>query len=261
MKITVCQLHNGGESLATDWERLVTHVRAERSAIVLLPEMPFFSWFPSARRFDARTWDDAIAAHDTWENRLSELTPAIALGTRPVNYGDVRYSIGFRWKEDESIVESLHAKSRLSSEEGSWETNWYEQAVPDFEVATVGTVGIGMLIGRELWTPGQAKLYGEDGAQIIAIPRVDRAGDSTVPGEDDEWLAGGLSAAKASGACCISSTRGTQGDSLGAAAWIIGPDGRTLARTTADEPVATAEVDLTAIASKPLPLAKHSSRP
>jgi len=34
--------------------------------IVLLPEMPFFPWFPTARDFDARTWRDAVAAHDDW---------------------------------------------------------------------------------------------------------------------------------------------------------------------------------------------------
>ncbi len=255
MKITVCQLHNGHGSLAEDWERLVKHVRAQRSAIVLLPEMPFFAWFPSSRHFDARTWGDAISAHDAWENRLSELLPAIALGTRPVNFGDVRYSVGFMWKEDEHIIETLHAKSCLSSEEGSWETIWYQQAVPDFEIATVGAAGIGMLIGRELWTPGQAKLYGEDGAQIIAVPRVDRAGGSSIPAEDEdnEWLAGGRAAAKASGACCISSTRGTRGDSLGGTAWVIGPEGQTLALTTADEPFATTDVDLAAVRARTAP--------
>jgi predicted amidohydrolase len=244
MKITVCQLHNGRESMAADWGRLVQHVRSERSAIVLLPEMPFFTWFPTARRFDARIWGDAIAAHDEWETHLSELMPALALGTRPVHYG-VRYSVGFMWNEDEGITETLHAKTRLSSEEGSWETSWYDQAVPDFKIAKVAGARIGMLIGLELWLPGQAKLYGEDGAQIIAVPRVDRPEDSNVSPEEDEWLAAGRDAAKASGAWCISSTRGTRGDSLGGAAWIVGPDGQTHAVTSADEPIASAEVGLT----------------
>lgn len=247
MRVTICRLHNGRESLAADWDRLVRHVRAQRSAIVLLPEMPFFPWFPAERRFDARTWGEAIAADDDWETRLSELTPAIALYTRPVNYGDIRYSVGFMWKEDEGIAESLHAKSRLSSEEGSWETRWYDPAVADFELATAAGARIGMLIGPEIQTPGQAKLYGEDGAQIIAVPRVDRPEDAGVSIEDDEWLAAGRHAAKASGACCISSTRGTRCDALGGAAWIIAPDGRTLAVTSADEPMMTVEVDLTVI--------------
>lgn len=244
MKITVCELYDGRDSFAEEWDRLVQHVRAERSALVLLPEMPFFPWFPSARHFDARTWRAAVAAHDAWEARLSELSPAIALGTRPLDYGDVRYSAGYWWNNDERIIETLHVKSRLSNEEGSWETTWYQPGVPDFEAATIGGFRVGMLIGPEMWIPDQAKLYGEEGARLIAAPRADRLRDSNIPIEDSAWLAGSRAAAKASGAYLISSTRTTRADGLGGPAWIIDPNGRTLAITSAEAPIATADVPI-----------------
>ncbi len=242
MKITVCQLHH--ESLAADWDRLVRHVGAQRSELVLLPEMPFFAWFPVAQKFDFRTWSNALAAHDEWERRLSGLDPAIAVGTRPVNYGDVRYSAGFMWKQDEGIIQTLHAKSRLCNEAGAWESGWYDAAVPDFEPAMVGAAVVGMLIGPELWTPGQAQLYGEGGVQIIAVPRADYRGDPAAPGAGDEWLAAGRAAAKAAGAYCISSTRSTRAGAPAGAGWIVSPDGQVLASTSADEPVVTLDIGL-----------------
>ena len=246
MKVTVCQLHNGREAFAADWDRLVAHVKAQRSDLVLLPEMPFFPWFPTPREFDAGTWRAAVAAHDAWEERLSELMPAVALGTRPVDFGALRYSAGFVWNEDEGITETIHVKSCLSNEDGFWETTWYQKAVPDFESATVGAARVGMLIGLELWVPEGASTYGEDKVHLIAIPRMDLSvDDDECVASNEEWLSGGRAAALESGAFCVSSSRGGHNNTAGGTGWILAPDGRTLARTSGEEPFVTAEVNLT----------------
>jgi predicted amidohydrolase len=248
MKITVCQFHDARDAFAADWNGLVEHVKAQRSDLVLLPDMPFFSWFPTPREFDAKVWQAAIVAHETWEKRLSELVPGIALGTRPVNFGALRYDAGFMWNEAEGIIETIHVKCCLSNEEGRWETTWFQKAVPEFKSATVGAARVGVLIGLELWIPEAARTYGYDRVQIIAIPRADHAADTEERAAlDEEWLAGGRAAALESGAFCISSSRGTHTDDVGGAAWILAPDGRTLARTSADEPFVTAAVDLTEV--------------
>jgi predicted amidohydrolase len=248
MKITVCQLHNEREAFAVDWDRLVAHVKAQRSDLVLLPEMPFFPWFPTPREFDAAVWRAAVAAHDAWEKRLSELMPAVTLGTRPVDFGALRYNAGFMWNEEEGITETIHVKSCLSDEEGSWETTWYEKAAPDFESATAGAVRVGMLIGLELWMPDAARTYGEDNVHIVAIPRVDRSVDpDECASSAQEWLAGGRAAALESGAFCVSSSRGGHLNPVGGPGWILAPDGKTLARTSDKEPFVTAEVDLTQV--------------
>ena len=56
MKITVCQLHDARDAFAKDWDELLDHVKVEQSELVLLPEMPFFQWFPVSRAFDAGVW-------------------------------------------------------------------------------------------------------------------------------------------------------------------------------------------------------------
>lgn len=251
MRITVCQLHNGRAAFATDWNHLVEHVRAQRSELVLLPEMPFYPWFPTPRQFDATVWREALVAHDTWEKRLSELTPAVALGTRPVDFGNLRYNAGFMWNEEEAITETIHVKSCLSNEEGAWETTWYERAVPDFESVKIGAARVGMLIGLELWMSDQARFYGEDGVHIIAIPRVDRSGDAEMEVANNEWLEGCRTAATAAGTYCISSSRGGRGNSAGGAGWVIAPDGQVLATTSRDQPFASVDVDLSAVVRHP----------
>jgi predicted amidohydrolase len=245
MKVTVCQLHNGRESFAADWDALVKHVEAEHSELVLLPEMPFSPWFPTPRKFDAQLWRAALAAHDAWEPRLSELKSATALGTRPIDFGNVRYSAGFYWNREEGLAETIHVKSCLANEEGWWETTWYERAVPDFEPAMVGRASVGMLIGLELWLPQQAKSYGEEGVHIVAVPRVDRLSAAI-----EVWLEGGREAAKASGAYCISSSRGSHADDIGGAGWILSPDGEPLALTSPERPFVSVDLDLAAITER-----------
>jgi predicted amidohydrolase len=246
MKATVCQLHNGRESFASDWRGLLEHVRAEHSELVLLPEMPFSPWFPTPRKFDADVWRAALTAHDAWERRLSELTPAIAFGTRPIDFGSGRYNAGFYWNEEEGITETIHVKSCLANEEGWWETTWFESAVPNFEPAKVGSASVGMLIGLELWIPRQAKSYGESGVHIVVVPRVDRSSD-TDTAAIEAWLEGGRNAARASGAYCISSSRGSHADDIGGAGWILSPEGEPLALTSPDRPFVSVDLDLTAI--------------
>ncbi len=91
---------------------------------------------------------------------------------------------------------------------------------------TVGAARVGMLIGLELWLPDQARAYGEDGAHIIAIPRADRSGDSDGDKASSEWLAGGRAAASASGAYCISSSRGGHGHAVGGRVGLLPPMGK-----------------------------------
>jgi N-carbamoylputrescine amidase len=245
MKITVCQLHNAPDAFAQDWDRLVAHVRAEESDLVLLPEMPFFRWFPLSRAFDAGVWRAAVAAHTAGERRLAELAPAVVLGTRPIDFGNVRYNAGFAWHAEEGI-ETVHAKAYLTREEGAWESTWYHKAVPEFVPATMGDATVGMLIGSELWVMEQARVYGEDDVHIIAVPRVTGAGRVPSTTSIEGWLAGGCAAAVTSGAYCISSSRAAGGAGSGGPGWIISPDGIPLATTSDGRPFVSMDIDLAA---------------
>lgn len=83
MRVTVCQMHDQPEKMEEDWLDLVAHVREEHPDLVVLPEMPFSSWFAAQAQFNAAVWNAALAAHDLWIARLDELAPATVVCTRP----------------------------------------------------------------------------------------------------------------------------------------------------------------------------------
>ena len=242
MKVTVCQFHDDPKAFEIDWQMLVAHVRIERSDFVLLPEMPFYPWFATSRTFNASVWNAAVAAHEEWEQRLHDLAPAVVAATRPVDFGNERYNEGFVWDEEDG-VRGAHAKAYLPDEEGVWEASWYNHATPDFTPLEVKGVNVGFLICTELWCMDQARLYGLEGTQLVLTPRLTSA--ATL----DKWLAAGRVAAVLAGAFGLSSNRFVESGLYGGQGWIIDPDGKVLALTSAAEPAVSATIDLGAVES------------
>jgi len=249
MKVTVCQLREFYRDFADDWRNLAAHVKQEQSNLLVLPEMPFHEWLFAKRDFDYQAWQNALRAHDEWESRLSELAPTNICGTRPVDFGNERYNEAFVY-DAERGARSVHVKAHVPNEDGAWEANWYSQPAAAFEPITLSfphiarEASVGFLIGGELWAMEQAKLYGMEGVQLLAVPR------ATSRDIADKWLAGGRTAAVVAGAYVASSNRA--GNRAGSAVhfagggWIIGPEGKLLAQTSDDQPFATVWLDLRA---------------
>jgi N-carbamoylputrescine amidase len=240
VKVTVCELSDSAAGLARDWERLVAHVRTERSDLVLLPEMPFYPWFGVSPRFDAHVWQTAVAAHDAWIDRLIELAPAIVLGTRPANHGDQRLNEGFCWAQDVGY-RSAHHKYYLPNEDGFWEASWYNRGYGSFTPQQCGAALVGFEICTELWALDQARHYGNQGVHIIVTPR------ATPYATLDKWVVGGRATAVCSGAFSLSSNHVSSASDavyFGGQGWIIAPDGDVLGLTSQDQPFVTAELAL-----------------
>jgi N-carbamoylputrescine amidase len=243
LRVTVCQLADDPAALESDWEKLSVHIRAAKSDLVLLPEMPFAGWFPRSRKFDARVWQQAVDAHLGWLAGLGALAPAAVLGSRPVNApGGQRYNEAFVWQPD-SGVRPAHRKRYLPDEAGFWEASWYERGPGRFEPVAVGAACAGFAICTDLWFFEHARAYGRAGAHLLANPR------ATERATVDKWLAAGRAAAVVAGAYCLSSNRagaGSAGAAMGGQGWIIDPDGAVLALTSQASPFATVTIDLAA---------------
>ena len=233
MKITVCELPDPRKPFETAWDDLVDHVHYARSALVVLPDMPFSRWFAHSDRFDRSVWASAVRAHDEWEHRLSELSPAIVMASRPVDFGNERYDEGFVWEEPVGTL-SLHAKSYLPDVAGAREGSWYDSATAEFIPLEVRGLRIAMLIGNEMWAP---RGYEAETVDVLGIPR---AGDNT-PFADSLERARAL--ARHTHAYALSSNR--SGD-FGGQAWIISPEGNVLGLTSADQPFLSMEIALQA---------------
>jgi len=170
MRVTVCELSDAPDAFAREWEQLVAHVKAESSQLVLLPEMPFCSWFAVTDQFNAAVWHEAVATHDAWLERLMELAPAVVLGSRPVNKAGRRLNQGFVWDQTGGY-RAAHLKYYLPNEDGFWESSWYERGDGKFIPISCGGARIGFQICTDLWFMEHARAYGRVGVHMIVNPR------------------------------------------------------------------------------------------
>ena len=210
MRITVCQLHSGGEALKRDWARLVSHAHAMASDLVLLPEMPFYPWLARSPSYQPHSWR-AVDAHDSWEKRFPEFAPTAVAATRPVDFGNGRNNAAFVW-DAQFGIRSIHAKSQLENREGSWEPAWYVSSPSDLTPVEIATSVSAFLIGTELLATDAVEEYARDGATLLLTPR------STPANELDRWLDAARSAARRGRLFSASSNRGLRTERAGS--WI-----------------------------------------
>jgi len=148
MRVTVCQLRDEPGLFGADWAALRRHVEEHKSDLVLLPEMPFATWFATEREFSQKLWDAAIAEHVHWKERLSDLAPSTVLSTEPVERDRRRLNEAFVWSAGRATV--AHHKRYLPEEEGFWEASWYEQGDGAFGDDQSGVLGAGHDLGGEV---------------------------------------------------------------------------------------------------------------
>ena len=95
----------------------------------------------------------------------------------------------------------------------------------------------------ELWALETYGCYASAGVELLLSPR------ATALATMQKWLAVGVVAAVRSGAFGLSSNRVDATGGCGGGGWIIDPAGEILALTSAAEPFATREIDLTQAAA------------
>jgi len=239
LRATVCQLADDRDRFEADWEALCAHVRAERSHLVLLPELPFTRWFPATRRFDPMVWRHAVDVHRRWEGRLRGLRASFVVATRPSDRDSRRVNEAFL--ATARCTRAIHEKRYLPDEEGFWEASWYAPGDGVFDSVQVDDAVIGVQICTELWRLDVSRHYGLRGVDVIVVPR------ATPVSSRDRWLVGARAAAIVSGSFCLSSNRcGTSasGDTFAGEGWIVDPDGDLLAVTSDADPFVTHDLDL-----------------
>lgn len=238
MKITVSEMPDDPAEFEIQWGRLSRHVKKQSSDMVLLPEMPFYYWFCAAPKFDARTWKLAVGAHQKWARRLDELGAPVVLASRPVERRGRRLNEGFVWTKQGGI-RGAHFKGYLPNEGGYYEASWYQRGDRKFKAFEVAGWKAGFMVCSDLWSMTDARGYGKQGVELIAVPRA--TGDRSV----EKWVAGGKVAGVLAGAYCVSSNRsGKRGEaSFGGHGWVTDPDGELLGLTSHAKPFVTVDID------------------
>jgi N-carbamoylputrescine amidase len=241
MRVTICELPDDRASFLPAWEALVAHAQAERSQLVLLPEMPFTSWPFGEAVFVQTTWEAARDAHRRAIEQLRRLHPASVVASRPALVRGNRVNEAFL--SESQGERPLHEKRYLPDEAGFWEASWYARGDGRFECETIGHAKAGVLICSELWFFERSRAYGRVGAHIVLCPRA--TGESTV----ERWIVGGRAAAIVGGVYCLSSNRtgsASAGVVFGGAGFAADPEGNVLAVTSCEKPFVTLDIDLEA---------------
>jgi len=243
MRLTVCQLSDDRAAFEADWEKLRAHVAAEKPDVVLLPELPFATWFGIENKFEPAVWRDVMIAHEAGDARLGELEAPCVISTRPVERGGKRLNEAFVAYGDGRRV-GLHEKRYLPEEPGFCEASWYQHGDGVFGTHEILGATVGVQICSELWILDESRRYASRGVDLIVTPR------ATASSSVEKWLVAGRAAAMLAGANSASSNRygpsKAGGFEFGGVGWVVDPDGAVLARTSKEAPCATVELDLEA---------------
>jgi N-carbamoylputrescine amidase len=240
VRVTVCELPHDPEPRDEAWTALIEHCRAENSDLVVLPEMPFSVWLAATKEVEPERWDDAVASHEAWLERLAELGASVVIGARPVVVEGRRHNEGFVWEHGRYIAS--HLKYYLPDEDGFWEATWYERGpAPHYPAIGLDSGTAGILLCTEVWFTEHARRLGRSGIELLATPR------ATEWNTRERWLTGGRVAAMMAGAFGLSSNHSgieANGMRWGGYGWIVDPNGSVLATTSEREPFATVGIDL-----------------
>jgi N-carbamoylputrescine amidase len=239
MHVTVCELPHEPGALATAWPELCQHTERHASELVLLPEFAMVEPVWEDEHFDRTRWAATETLSDAWLRRLSELHAAYVVGTRPVSINEGRFNQGYIWSAARGLV-SLRRKYFLPAEPGNWETHWFDKGDQAFPAYQAGALSFGLNICTELWALDTYAAYAVRGVQAILSPRASAAATTA------KWLSAGVVGAVRSGAFSLSSNRVDPTGACGGVGWIISPNGEVLAKTSAEEPFATIDIDLAA---------------
>jgi N-carbamoylputrescine amidase len=239
MRVTVCELPHETKALAAAWVELCQHTSKSASQLVLLPEFAMVDPLWESERFEPAQWAWTENLSDAWLRRLGELHATYVVGTRPASKDGRCLNQGYLWSAARGLA-PLRSKFFLPAEEGNWETRWFDRGDPDFPAFLAGDLSFGLTICTELWALDTYAVYSTQGVQAILSPRATGAATTA------KWLAVGVVAAVRSGAFSLSSNRVDPTGACGGVGWVISPDGKILATTSATAPFVSVDIDLAA---------------
>jgi N-carbamoylputrescine amidase len=236
MRVAFAEWPDGLMPSGSGWDEIVEAVQEAQPDLLVTDQMPFGPWLPSLPRFDRAAAMAAVALHDEGVEALASLRLPAVVTTRPAWLGEGLVNLGVVIEADRSRY--LHTKQILVNQEGWREPAWFGRGSGGFLTADVIGVRIGMLFCTELMFNEYARKYGEDGAELIVVPRATPA--------SSRCELGAAMAAVVSGSYVISSSRvGCAGDhpAFGGRGLAFAPNGELLAKTSQERKLVVVEID------------------
>ncbi len=229
---------DGQEPSGQLWDALRRQVEAAAPDILVTNEMPFGPWLAAASSFDYDEAMRSVELHEAALDALASLGIPAVISSRPVWSGGRLANEAFALEGGRS--RPLHRKRFFPQEAGWFEASWFEGGARQSEVHEVNGISVGVLLCTDLMFNEQARSYGRQGADLIAVPRA--AGRAY-----NNWTTAGGMAAIVSGSYVVSSNRvgrAGPGPTFGGLGFAFSPDGTLIATTSSEAPLMIVEVDV-----------------
>jgi len=187
------------------WDAIRDSLRLAAPDILVTNEMPFGPWLAASAAFDRDQANDSVLRHEDGVHALAALGIPLVISSRPRWAGERLANEAFALRAGHYLP--LHQKHYFPDEPGWYEAAWFQTAMPGFDVVALDGLRVGVLLCTEAMFNERARLYGLQGADLIAVPRA--TGESL-----DAWRTACEMAAVVSGSYVVSANRvGRQGDS------------------------------------------------
>lgn len=215
----------------------MAHVEEFSSEILMLNEMPLVKWHWGVPEVKTETSLEAASRHSERMGMIEKLGCNV-IASRPIVEDGELFNEAFLWDEK---YRAVHTKHFFPDELGFYEDSWFARRRPTFDAFMVGGVKAGVMLCTEMWFSEYARMYGKDGAQLIAGPR------ATTVGGMERWKVAFMHISLVSGAFTVTSNRTgvTATNDFSGYGCIVSPGGEILAHTTSAEPFVTLDIDLT----------------
>lgn len=241
MNVTVCELSNDRSEFLEDWRELQIYLTQNKTDLLLLPEMPFYSWFVNQKEVSIKVQQESVEQHLFWMKEVEKLEAKYIIYSAPEIVGTKFYNTAFVFQRGKGH-RRIHTKAFFPEEDHFWEESWFDKEDNiSFDAVQLDELKIGVLMCTELWFTEKARQYGKQDVDVLLCPRA--TGKSSV----DQWLTIGRASAIISGTYCLSSNRSGWGEDFdwGGAGWIIEPvTGNLLESTTPERKFATHCIDV-----------------
>lgn len=234
MKITVCEVPDRAMPDG-EWAALLAALTATPTDILVLPELAGTRAFWVDPQFDRATWHEAIEQTGALAEAAKGFAARCVLGSRAIARDGKRLNETYIRTAD-GRLRSGRSKAWFPEMEGAWEATWFDAGSNDKTIAPVRQDGLSVatLLCTEVIVSGAARALGKAGTQLIAAPRA--------TGGHPRWDIATRMAAVSAGAFVATANR--RGETFAGGSWIIDPEGEVLARTSADTPIVTVDIDL-----------------
>ena len=243
MRLAVCEVPAAMLAGDAGWNHLVRQCETISPDLLLLNEMPFGPWISVGEKREAEILKASQQQHNEGIDHLNVLSAYAVLGTYPRCEGSLSLNQAFVWTPLEGL-KAVHTKQFFPNEGGFYEARWFERGEQRFEIADVLGVRTGFLICTDVMFNEWARYYGRNGAHLITVPR------ATPVGSESRWKTMCSAAATVSG-CYVASSNRTGIDDSGmefaGKGWIFSPFGEIIAETSPENPVVSADLDLSLV--------------